>query len=341
MKLTTDKEFASLNPPLAPEEEAALVDSLKSEGCRDPIDVWRGLIVDGHNRHRLCTEHKIRFEVREHQFASREEALRWACTVQAGRRNATPEHRAYLIGKIYNSQVQEHGGDHGNQHTKVARCNRCTLPNGEDAKAKTAEKLAQAHGVAPRTVYNSADFAEAVDAIGEVAPEAKAAILSGEVKGTRKQIEQLSELPKRERKKAAKAIAAGAPVAEAIAEVVAEPSEAEKPAAIKDENGLPVPERCQSLWMLRQELLRVHRSISEDLGIIEFVAGRANDALYLDGIIGSLKNARQAINNAKPYAVCPYCQGTGKLNGKVCDCCKGCGLVTRAQYTQAPAELRG
>ena len=41
MELIINKEFKNLIPPLTPEEYSNLENSIKSEGCRDSIVVWK------------------------------------------------------------------------------------------------------------------------------------------------------------------------------------------------------------------------------------------------------------------------------------------------------------
>jgi hypothetical protein len=51
MEISIDREFRSLIPPLRPEEHAGLEASLKAEGCRDALVVWRNgkdVLLDGH-----------------------------------------------------------------------------------------------------------------------------------------------------------------------------------------------------------------------------------------------------------------------------------------------------
>lgn len=54
--IAVDKEFKELCPPLTAEERNLLDSSIEREGCRDPISVWNGLIVDGHKCRQLCGE---------------------------------------------------------------------------------------------------------------------------------------------------------------------------------------------------------------------------------------------------------------------------------------------
>lgn len=48
--LQIDPEFKRLSVPLSQEEERRLENSLIREGCKEPITVWNGCILDGHKR---------------------------------------------------------------------------------------------------------------------------------------------------------------------------------------------------------------------------------------------------------------------------------------------------
>lgn len=85
--LTIDKEFQELIPPLADDDYANLEKSIIENGCRDPIMVWDNIIVDGHNRYRICTEHNIQYKTKQIEFSSRDEAKLWMIDVQLSRRN--------------------------------------------------------------------------------------------------------------------------------------------------------------------------------------------------------------------------------------------------------------
>jgi len=87
MKLTIDPEFKALIPPLAPEELAQLEANILADGCRDPLVVWSGLLIDGHNRHAICSKHGLTFQTVEREFADRQAAELWMIGNQMGRRN--------------------------------------------------------------------------------------------------------------------------------------------------------------------------------------------------------------------------------------------------------------
>jgi N6-adenosine-specific RNA methylase IME4 len=85
--IKVDKEFKRMIPPLSNEERAGLETSIAKEGCRVPIDVWDGVIVDGHNRYEICAQNQITYEVNEVQFANRDAARVWIIDNQLSRRN--------------------------------------------------------------------------------------------------------------------------------------------------------------------------------------------------------------------------------------------------------------
>lgn len=96
-----DPEFKRLSVPLSPEEERKLENSLVREGCKEPIAVWHGCILDGHKRYEICSYEEMEYETVEMDLATKDEALLWACK----ERLATAKHNSaafrYLLGKRY------------------------------------------------------------------------------------------------------------------------------------------------------------------------------------------------------------------------------------------------
>lgn len=96
-----DPEFRRLSVPLSPEEENRLESSLLREGCKEPIAVWHGCILDGHKRYEICNYEEMEYETVEMEFASKDEALLWVCKkhLAAAKPNSTVFR--YLLGKRY------------------------------------------------------------------------------------------------------------------------------------------------------------------------------------------------------------------------------------------------
>lgn len=91
-----DNEFRALIPPLSADEYAQLEANIIADGCRDPLVVWDGTLIDGHNRHKICTEHGIPYATKEHAFADRDAAIIWIIENQFGRRNLSDISRMRL-----------------------------------------------------------------------------------------------------------------------------------------------------------------------------------------------------------------------------------------------------
>jgi len=93
-----ESTFRELIPPLRTEERAALEASILKEGCREPLVVWRetGVIVDGHNRYEICSEHGVTIETREMHFEDEAAAKAWMIDNQLGRRNLSEVDRIEL-----------------------------------------------------------------------------------------------------------------------------------------------------------------------------------------------------------------------------------------------------
>lgn len=101
-ELQIDSELSALIPPLTEDERRQLEANLRVDGCRDPLVVWQeqGILLDGHNRYRLCQQHHIEFDVRQVSLPDRNAAKVWIIRNQFGRRNLTPYQRAELALKL-------------------------------------------------------------------------------------------------------------------------------------------------------------------------------------------------------------------------------------------------
>lgn len=195
MNIIIDPELRDLIPPLAADERAQLEQNLLADGCRDPLVVWRSdagsVLIDGHNRYSICQAHRIEFDVREMEFASRDEAADWIDANQLGRRNLTVDAFKLLLGRRYNraKKAQNDGGKGTPKATE----------DQNDPRLSTAAKIAQQHGTSEATVKRAAKFAEEV----ERTPELKTAIEQGKpvLQAKRELKEQAREQRREENRK--------------------------------------------------------------------------------------------------------------------------------------------
>lgn len=178
MDIIIDPEFEQLLPPLAADELAELEKSLSEDGCIQPLVVWEGqyILVDGHNRYRLCQKLGVPFQTVNKGFGSREQAMCWMYTTKLARRNLNSEMLIFCRGRHYELEKRTWGRSDG-LNTKVKGQNAPLL--------STAERLGKIYSVDPMTIKRDAKVAKAIDAIGQTSGAAKAKLLCGEAKSTK------------------------------------------------------------------------------------------------------------------------------------------------------------
>lgn len=194
--LTIDPEFAGKIPPLREEELKQLEENILADGVViNPLIVWNGVIVDGHNRYHILQQHpEIQFTTYEKEFSDRYAAIAWICKNQLGRRNLTSQQFKYLMGQQYKAEKIAYGGDRKNNAP------RSSYQNGNlILKEKTCERIAAENGVARNTVIRAEQFANGVDSAEEAVPGIKQEILTGSIKPTEKAVAAIAKAPPEER----------------------------------------------------------------------------------------------------------------------------------------------
>ncbi len=196
-------EMAELLPPLTGEQLAALEADILANGCYSPVIVNEEMvIIDGHNRQRLCEQHGLPYQMAVFSFADLLEAKQWALDTQKGRRNLDK----WELGKIalrlkpdIEARAKENmsaGG--GDQKSEDAKSGLATLPN-PISPVDTRKELADAVGLGERTMGK-------VMQIDEHAPPAvKDALDSGDLSINQGYniTRQVRELPEEQRDEAA------------------------------------------------------------------------------------------------------------------------------------------
>ena len=201
MELRIDPEFEEKIPPLTAEEFQQLEDNILADGIViNPIIVWNGVIVDGHNRYRIAAKHPhILFTTCEKAFADRYEAIAWICKNQLGRRNLTKEQKKYLIGKQYEAEKASHGGERGLLHDEKGQFTSSSQNGNLRCKSKTCERIAEENGISRNSVLRAEAYSKAVDIADEIEPGIRDEILAGRIKPTEKEIHALARADPEER----------------------------------------------------------------------------------------------------------------------------------------------
>ena len=97
MNITINDELRTYVDPLTPAEHEALERSLLTEGCREALILWQDVLIDGHNRYAICTQHGIPFRyVQNDKFDSIEDVKLWMIDNQLARRSVTDFQRGLM-----------------------------------------------------------------------------------------------------------------------------------------------------------------------------------------------------------------------------------------------------
>ena len=196
-------EMAELLPPLTGEQLAALEADILKNGCYSPVIVNEDMVViDGHNRQRLCEQHGLPYQMAVFSFESMLEAKQWALDTQKGRRNLDK----WELGKIAlrlkpdiearaRKNMSAGGGDQKSEDAKSG----CANSQNPISPVNTTKELADAVGIGHQTMSR-------VMQIDEHAPAAvKEALDSGDLSINQGYniTQQVRELPEEQRDEAA------------------------------------------------------------------------------------------------------------------------------------------
>ena len=186
-------EMEQLLPPLSAEQFSSLERDILESGCYAPIIVNEELvIVDGHNRFRICEKHGLPFRMLVFSFADLLEAKQWALETQRGRRNLS----LWALGQIalkLKPELETAAKAHQGRRTDLS----VNSPKSH-TPFDTRKEMAQAVGIGEQAMGRIAR-------LSEDAPQAlKDALERKEVSVNRgwKILKALQQLPEEERENA-------------------------------------------------------------------------------------------------------------------------------------------
>jgi len=165
-----DSELKALIPPLKAHEYAQLEANILEHGCRDALVVWGETLIDGHNRHTICTEYDIPYKMTSMEFDNRQDVIGFMVNNQLGRRNLEPYQRYELVKHLEPALKEQ------------AKQNQATSTGGDSPQLKdncteavnTNKALAEAAGVSDTTIKRARFIDENAD------EETKQQLKSGE-----------------------------------------------------------------------------------------------------------------------------------------------------------------
>ena len=182
-----DPEFRRMIYPLAKREYRELEKSMLEKGCIVPISIWKGMIVDGHNRYEICKKHNISLKAKEVHFIDRSDAIQWICINQLNRADISEEIRRYLIGKRYINEQEIEDVKPYTENMKETVNRLHTSPK--------SIKLGKIYSISAYTISKYGSFARAVDYVSEFFPVPVRDIVYGRIRISNDRFIEISRLP--------------------------------------------------------------------------------------------------------------------------------------------------
>lgn len=212
------EELRTFIPSPTDEELTQLEANIVKNGCKDALLLWETtqqvidensatpdvpvyILVDGHNRFKICKARGISFNVQVMRFESLKDVKDYMIDLQLGRRNLTPQQASYFRGLRYNIEKAEKGKydrkEYKSQNDTYAesesendKSHFDTYIQESENKGSTSEKLAQEYKVSRATIMRDAEFAAGLD---QLQPTLKQAVLNGEIKIGKTDIQKLAK----------------------------------------------------------------------------------------------------------------------------------------------------
>jgi hypothetical protein len=187
-----DREFEALIPKLSSEEYSQLRLNVSRDGCRDNLRVWFGhnILLDGHNRYRICQETGKDFGVTPIELPDREAALLWIEENQLGRRNLSDAQRAVIVKSIERRrastpEARKAQTEAATTAKKLGKTVDDTVSSTEKPKRSKGNnsELAKKHNIPERQLRYAGEIEAAAENAAEGSPikELPAKVRAGEI----------------------------------------------------------------------------------------------------------------------------------------------------------------
>jgi hypothetical protein len=186
------KDLEDLIPPLSADEYEQLRLNIEAEGCREPLIVWQNgeefILIDGHNRHKICQQAGKTFKIVLMEFEDIDKAKDWMINNQLGKRNVSDSTKSYLRGVQYNREKNKLIGG----MKLLAEKNETHEATTQKTSQRTNERLAEQHRVSAKTIERDEKFALGLDKLTENDKQLKSKILNKEIQINKSVIEGLA-----------------------------------------------------------------------------------------------------------------------------------------------------
>lgn len=193
-KLKINPELKELLPALTESEFEQLEANILASPERVAVVVWKEkeVLLDGHNRYAVCRKHKLPYRVDQVSLPDMDAARLWVINEHLGRRHFSEGQKSYWRAKQYEYRKKPEGRPKGelDQNGLVSQ----PKQNKQDV-VSTRQAVAKEHGVGEQTIERDVRYARDIDAIAAAAgDDAKNAILTGKVRMTRQEVQEVAEI---------------------------------------------------------------------------------------------------------------------------------------------------
>ena len=333
--------------------DADFLESIKAEGVHTPALVTtKGMILSGHRR--VAASVKAGHKLIPCMVTSEDkpDAIKRIWADCNRNREMTQEQR----GRYYNAikEIEALAAAEREKHGK----NKPDDPRENFTQGKAGDIAAEKIGVSRPTAEKISATVAVIDEAEEAGDTETAAELRNVLEN-----ESASEAARQAKKakaklRRAKAAAEKAAAKEAARQAVIdaggdpdsepepEPEEEAEPEPTKptDQNGKPLPKHLVEIFEKRSFFKDVLNKLTQlQKSYNALVADEHNLATHKMNKVqaqNDLKNFKRQIKFAMPYAICPYCKGTGKDKGGGCTICKSTGWVVKLSYDATPSDYR-
>lgn len=211
LELKIDPEFRDKIPSLTNEEFSQLRENILSDGeVFEPLVVWNGTIVDGHNRYKIIQEHpEIPYHIKEMDFPDKWAAFAWMFKNQLGRRNIQAKDRDILIDGLMEARKKTSGGQIGNSN--AAKEKRVDQSGHVVLEGRTRRAIAKELGVGEGTVQRAQKLGNGLRELEKVSPEAAKIYRTTNIDVPRSIIREIPNMETQDVEEIAEAIVTGQP----------------------------------------------------------------------------------------------------------------------------------
>ena len=171
-ELKINETLEHVMPPFQDLELNLLTQSLLSEGCRDPLVVWNGEIVDGCNRYKICRENNIPFSFVEMEFEDEAAAKKWIIRNQLARRNVPDFVKCEMVLPLEEELKSEAKKRQGTRTDLLNNKDNCP-ERGKGSQSR--DELGKLAGVSGKTIMRVKKLLESAD------EETKEKLRNGEI----------------------------------------------------------------------------------------------------------------------------------------------------------------